>query len=218
MAKKYTRKLELITGPEQLAAAIESAGASFIGLYMAEFVESFDCFSTKDKKNQYMDYFYNCCFAGHGTKKELREKLDITIRIIESGLTAEALEYVANFDSPNIGILLDTYHMNIEEDNIGDAIRLVGAERLKSFHTGDNNRRAPGRGHIDWDEVFSALASIGYKGHIVSEPFVMKGGEVGRDIHVYRDLIEHPCEASIDAEARYLLQFEKGMLNKYGMN
>lgn len=130
----------------------------------------------------------------------------------------EALAYVEEIDSPNIGVLLDTYHMNIEEDNIGDAIRLVGAERLKSFHTGDNNRRAPGRGHIDWDEVFSALASIGYKGHIVSEPFVMKGGEVGRDIHVYRDLIEHPCEASIDAEARYLLQFEKGMLNKYGMN
>ena len=130
----------------------------------------------------------------------------------------EALAYVEEIDSPNIGVLLDTYHMNIEEDNIGDAIRLVGAERLKSFHTGDNNRRAPGRGHIDWDGVFSALASIGYKGHIVSEPFVMKGGEVGRDIHVYRDLIEHPCEASIDAEARYLLQFEKGMLNKYGMN
>ena len=130
----------------------------------------------------------------------------------------EALAYVEEIDSPNIGVLLDTYHMNIEEDNIGDAIRLVGAERLKSFHTGDNNRRAPGRGHIDWDEVFSALASIGYKGRIVSEPFVMKGGEVGRDIHVYRDLIEHPCEASIDAEARYLLQFEKGMLNKYGMN
>ena len=43
-----------------------------------------------------MDYFYNCCFAGHGTKKELREKLDITIRIIESGLTAEALEYAAS--------------------------------------------------------------------------------------------------------------------------
>ena len=130
----------------------------------------------------------------------------------------EALAYIEEIDSKNIGVLLDTYHMNIEEDSLGDAIRLVGADRLKSFHTGDNNRRAPGRGHIDWDEVFGALAEIGYKGRIVSEPFVMQGGEVGRDIHVYRDLIENPTEEAIDAEAKYLLDFEKKMLAKYGMS
>ena len=128
----------------------------------------------------------------------------------------EALAYVDEIDSKNIGVLLDTYHMNIEEDSIGDAIRLVG-NRLTSFHTGDNNRRAPGRGHINWDEVFGALAEIGYKGRIVSEPFVMQGGEVGRDIHVYRDLIDNPCEAAIDAEAKYLINFEREMLRKYNM-
>lgn len=129
----------------------------------------------------------------------------------------EALDYVEEVGSDNIGVLLDTYHMNIEEDSLGDAICLVGADKLKSFHTGDNNRRAPGRGHIDWDEVFGAPAEIGYKGRIVSEPFVMQGGEVGSDIHVYRDLIENPCEAAIDAEAKYLLAFEQGMLRKYHM-
>lgn len=127
----------------------------------------------------------------------------------------EALAYIEEIDSKNIGVLLDTYHMNIEEDSLGDAIRLVGADRLKSFHTGDNNRRAPGRGHINWDEVFEALADIGYTGRIVSEPFVMQGGEVGRDIHVYRDLIENPCEAAIDAEAAYLLNFEREMITKH---
>lgn len=127
---------------------------------------------------------------------------------------AEALDYISNFDSPNIGVLLDTYHMNIEENNIGDAIRLVG-DKLTSFHTGENNRTAPGRGHLDWDEIFGALADINYKGRIVSEPFVMQGGEVGRDIHVYRDLIDNPCEARIDEEAAYLLNFEKEMLKKY---
>ncbi len=129
---------------------------------------------------------------------------------------AEALDYVARIDSPNIGVLLDTYHMNIEENNIGDAIRLVG-NKLTSFHTGENNRTAPGRGHLDWDEIFGALADINYKGRIVSEPFVMQGGEVGRDIHVFRDLVENPCEATIDAEAAYLLNFEKEMLKKHGM-
>lgn len=126
----------------------------------------------------------------------------------------EALDYVAEIDSPNIGVLLDTYHMNIEENSIGDAIRLVG-DKLTSFHTGENNRTAPGRGHLDWDEIFGALADINYKGRIISEPFVMMGGEVGRDIHVFRDLVDNPSEARIDEEAAYLLNFEKEMLQKY---
>ena len=94
MAKKFDRKLEPITGSDQLAAAITGAGTGFIGTYMMEFVDSFDCFSTKDKKNQYMDYFYNDHFAGRGTKKDLMEKVNTAIRIIESGLVAEAMDYV----------------------------------------------------------------------------------------------------------------------------
>ena len=98
MAKKYTRKLEPIKEAEQLAAAIEDAGTSFIGMYMAEFIESFECFDTKDKKNQYMDYFYNDCFTGQGTKKDLQSKINTAIRIIESGLVLEAMEYVISAD------------------------------------------------------------------------------------------------------------------------
>ncbi len=128
----------------------------------------------------------------------------------------EALDYAAEVDSPNIGVLLDTYHMNIEESSIGDAIRLVG-DKLTSFHTGENNRTAPGRGHLNWDEIFGALAEIGYKNRIVCEPFVMQGGEVGRDIKVFRDLLENPTEERIDAEAKYILEFEKAMMKKYNM-
>ena len=126
----------------------------------------------------------------------------------------EALDYVKDIDSPNIGVLLDTYHMNIEECSIGDAIRLVG-DKLTSFHTGENNRMAPGRGHLDWDEIFGALADIHYTGRIVSEPFVMMGGEVGRDIKVWRNLVDDTTESGIDAEATFLLNFTKNMLNKH---
>ncbi len=126
---------------------------------------------------------------------------------------AEALAYVQAVGSPHISILLDTYHMNIEETSIGDAIRLAG-KHLGGFHTGENNRTAPGRGHLDWAEIFGALHDIGYQGRIVSEPFLMMGGEVGRDIKVWRSLIENPTEERIDAEARYLLGFTKEMLRK----
>ncbi len=124
----------------------------------------------------------------------------------------EALDYIAAVDSPNIGVLLDTYHMNIEEVSIGDAIRLAG-DKLTSFHTGENNRSAPGRGHLDWPEIFGALRDIGYRGRIISEPFPTMGGEVGRDIKVWRDLVADASEAALDAEAKYLLDFERnGMM------
>lgn len=128
----------------------------------------------------------------------------------------EALDYVARVGGDHIGVLLDTYHMNIEENNIGDAIRLAG-DKLFSFHTGDNNRRCPGRGHIDFDEIFKALSDIHYKGRIVSEPFVQMGGEVGRDIKVWRNL-EESSEKHLDEEAAYLLKYEQDMLRKYGMS
>ncbi len=128
----------------------------------------------------------------------------------------EAIKYADMVNSKNIGIHLDTYHMNIEEDSIADAIKLVG-KRLRHFHTGENNRNIPGRGHIDWDEVFGALKAIDYKNNIVSEPFLKIGGEVGYDIRVWRDIIDNPTEEVLDAGAAELLAFTKKMLKKYDM-
>lgn len=120
----------------------------------------------------------------------------------------EALDYVNMVDSKNVGILLDTYHMNIEENNIGDAIRTAG-NKLVGLHVGENNRTAPGRGHLDWNEIYSALKDVNFSGRIVAEPFVKSGGEVGRSIYVWKDLVDDVSEAAIDAEAKYMLNFLK---------
>lgn len=130
---------------------------------------------------------------------------------------AEALDYVKKVNSPNIGILLDTYHMNIEENSFSEAIH-IAAPYLKGMHFGDNNRQAPGRGHVNFDEIVKALSDIEYKGQIVNELFYTKGGEVGRDICVWRNLIDNVAETSLDKEARYTLDFERKLLEKYGMN
>ncbi len=128
----------------------------------------------------------------------------------------EAIAYADMVNSKNIGIHLDTYHMGIEEDNIGDAIRLVGS-RLRHFHTGENNRNVPGRGHLDWNEIFKALSDIGYKKDIVSEPFLRMGNEVGYDIRTWRNLQEGLTEEKLDSEALFLLEFTKTMMKKYYM-
>lgn len=122
---------------------------------------------------------------------------------------AEAVEYVERVGSGHCKILLDTFHMNIEEDSIHDAVVLAG-DKLGHVHIGEQNRRAPGRGRIPWDELGAALKQIGYAGSVVMEPFLMPGGEVGRDIRVYRDL---STDVDLDEEARRACSFIKGILN-----
>lgn len=99
----------------------------------------------------------------------------------------EGVEFVDRVGSPNCRILLDTFHMNIEEESLRDSI-LTAGDKLGHFHLGEANRRPPGVGRLPWPEIFGALREINYGGAVVMEPFVVPGGEVGRDISVYRDL------------------------------
>lgn len=108
----------------------------------------------------------------------------------------EARQFVEQVDTPSVKIMLDTFHMNIEEDSITDAIRLAG-EKLGHFHVGENNRRLPGQGNMPWHEIGSALREINYDKSVVMEPFVMQGGNIGRDIKVWRDLGNNGTNVSI---------------------
>lgn len=121
---------------------------------------------------------------------------------------AEALAYCEAVGSPNVKILLDTYHMNIEEDFVADALLRAG-DKLGHFHIGENNRLPPGYGHIPWTEIGAALRKINYSGDVVMEPFVTPGGQVGADIRVYRDL---SVGMDLDEEARKALLFMRGVL------
>ena len=66
------------------------------------------------------------------------------------------------------GVCLDAYHLNMEESNIYDAIRLAG-KRLFDFHVADNNRFAAGLGHFDWAKIVGTLREIGYEGALTNE-------------------------------------------------
>ena len=68
----------------------------------------------------------------------------------------------------NLGVVLDAFHINIEESDPIQAIRNVGS-KLVDFHVADNNRRPAGKGHFDWASIVSALREIGYDGHLTAE-------------------------------------------------
>jgi len=80
----------------------------------------------------------------------------------------QARRMVDRIDSPALGILLDTYHMNIEEQDPVGAVKIAG-EKLFGFHAADSNRRAIGRGHVPFEAHWNALREIGYGGDIVVE-------------------------------------------------
>jgi D-psicose/D-tagatose/L-ribulose 3-epimerase len=79
----------------------------------------------------------------------------------------QALE-LANAVSPDVGICLDAFHMNIEEVDFFQAIR-DGGDRIVDFHVADNNRMACGMGALDWEKIVGTLQDVGYDGALTVE-------------------------------------------------
>lgn len=126
---------------------------------------------------------------------------------------AEGVQFVNEVGSPAVKLLLDSFHMNIEEDNLFDALVSAG-DCIGHFHIGETNRRVPGRGRMPWDELLSGLKAANYQGRIVMEPFLKMGGEVGQNIKVWRDLSGNGDEQWMDDEAAFSLAFMRGKLRE----
>lgn len=80
----------------------------------------------------------------------------------------QGLELIERVRVNNFGLLLDTYHMNIEEPVIEESIRKCGVH-IFHFHVADSNRLVPGAGHLDFRSILNALKSTGYKGFVSGE-------------------------------------------------
>lgn len=126
---------------------------------------------------------------------------------------AEGLAFCAEVDHPNVNILLDTFHMNIEEDNIADAIRSAKG-MLGHLHVGEGNRKLPGQGSLPWAEIGEALNDIDFNGGVVMEPFYLQGGQVGKDIKVWRDLNEGASLEEMDKRIADSLVFLREKFSK----
>jgi D-psicose/D-tagatose/L-ribulose 3-epimerase len=110
---------------------------------------------------------------------------------------ADALKLVSEINHPNVGILFDTFHANIEEKNVAAAFRTLG-KHLKHVHTCENDRGTPGSGHVDWTGVFAALRSIGYDGWLTIESFGFALGELSAAASIWRDLEKNPENIAFD--------------------
>lgn len=90
---------------------------------------------------------------------------------------------------PHVKAMFDTHHANIEEKKLSNAIKTI-APVLAHVHISENDRGTPGDGHVSWDEAFSTLAEIKYKGWLTIEAFTRNDPGFANSINVWREYSE----------------------------
>ena len=124
------------------------------------------------KRQQAMQWLVEAVRQCAAVANEKRIKLAIEpINRYETDLVntvAEGLDLIENAGAENVGLLLDTFHMNIEEPSLEESIRQAGS-RLFHIHIADSNRWYPGAGHLNFAHVVSALQQTRYDGYLSAE-------------------------------------------------
>ena len=113
---------------------------------------------------------------------------------------AQGLELIEKVNMDNMGLLLDVYHMNIEEKNIGSAIRAASG-KIFNFHACANDRGIPGNDHIDWKEIAAALHDVHYNGSVVIESFTTAVTEIARAVSLWRPVAPSQDELAVNGLA-----------------
>jgi D-psicose/D-tagatose/L-ribulose 3-epimerase len=106
---------------------------------------------------------------------------------------AATAAYVRLVDHPNFKALFDTFHANIEEENLIKAFS-ENAAAIAHIHVSNNDRGVPGRGHIDFHAIFQAIKSSGYNGWLTIEAFGRALPELVEPTRVWRDFFKRPEE------------------------
>ena len=109
-----------------------------------------------------------CCSAArpHGVRLALEPINRYETSLINN--ITQGLDLIERLGMENFGLLLDTFHMNIEEPGMEAGIQKCG-ERIFHFHVADSNRWAPGSGHLDFKSILAALSRTGYRGYVSGE-------------------------------------------------
>jgi len=135
---------------------------------------------------------------------------DITIGLefvnrYESNLlntAAQTVEYIGEVGASNVVVHLDSYHMNIEEANFRDPVFDCG-DRLGYVHIGENHRGYLGQGHVNFPELFAALAEHGYDGVITFESFssAVVDADLSRTLRIWRNMWSDGMDLAKQARA-----------------
>jgi D-psicose/D-tagatose/L-ribulose 3-epimerase len=109
----------------------------------------------------------------------------------------QVIEVIDRVDHANCGVMLDTFHMNIEEKELGEAITKTG-KRLVHLHACENDRGAPGSGNVTWENVAAALKAIDFDGPVVIESFTADVESIAEAAAIWRKLAPSQDQLATD--------------------
>jgi len=110
---------------------------------------------------------------------------------------ADAVKLCSEIGHSRIGVLLDTFHTNIEEKDVAAAFLNTG-NKLKHVHACENDRGIPGTGHVDFAGIAAALRKVDYQGWITIESFGYSHAELAAAAAIWRDLAPTPEAVALD--------------------
>ena len=113
---------------------------------------------------------------------------------------ADAVRFVKEVDHPHCRMMYDTFHANIEEKNIPEAIR-TAAPLMAHVHISENDRSTPGQGNVRWAENFDAIAASGYDGWMAVEAFGLALPRIAAATKIWRRMYQDEDQLARDALA-----------------
>ncbi|WP_341487717.1 sugar phosphate isomerase/epimerase family protein [Pararhizobium sp. A13] len=123
----------------------------------------------------------------------------------------QAVDMIERVGAENIFVHLDTYHMNIEEKGAANGI-LDARDHLRYIHLSESDRGTPGYGNIPWNEIYAALAAIGFKGGLAMESFINMPPQVAYGLAVWRPVAKDEAEVMGNG-----LPFLRNKARQYGL-
>lgn len=115
----------------------------------------------------------------------------------------EELAFLDRVDSPWVQAVVDTFHMNIEEDDLPAAIKRAG-KRIAHVHLAENNRKLPGRGHMDWGAILQALSDAGYSSFLTMESFTIPYANISDSMCIWRDMRSEGTDEDVKSAVDYV--------------
>lgn len=156
-------------------------------------------------------------FSAHALKEVARYASDLGVSLAVEPVTRyesyllntseQARGLIDMIDEPNVYIHLDSYHMNVEEKDLYQAV-LTAGDKLSNFHMCENDRGIPGTGHIDWDGIFKGFKEVGFNGYLGFEGF--SDCTDNMSTWVWRKLAENG-----DTFVKESMKFARSMIAKY---
>lgn len=155
---------------------------------------------TKDEWKWGVESMQQC--AEHADKTGVTITVEYLNRFEAYFLTcaADTARFIAEVNHPNCRMMYDTFHANIEEKSITQAIHAC-ADVLCHVHISENDRSTPGKGNVRWAENFDALRQIGYNGWLMVEAFGLALPELAAATKIWRRMFESELQLSRDSLA-----------------